>query len=861
MVYSVNHSHATEKPRGENSSRGFVCLVKSNAPQQLLLEYYACSCTIFYIVEWGDFEAEVFSYETNWYIGTIARKNWCSIHGLFFTIQSVGVFADGHNDFGVAYSVGYALSFLIPVNFSAKCFAEYAEWNHGSPSIVYIWSSVAFNNCVVDEVIGRTDGHNDSAACIWIFRTEGVGEGISIEFAVSSFNYDANVCSASLVAFEVHASGTILNLRVNLKIYGSFFIALTYDRSGEGTIDLGEVAIFVYYRYGYGVRFANNAGSRVDGNSFSEVVLNNSQFFFNITDSTDGSIVYFNGDGGTNESVVSYAVNSGCKANGRTMNVSSDNSIAIDTNLHLSSVSLNLQAICINIFRNNFYPLAKSNLIIDSGDRIVLVGGIPPFLVSSAHVENEFFNIAEFSNGEVNGNSLAAAVVQSNANGIVARYEVLSSANIFESVNASFFIPSELEVISVYRVRGVTLDFEAVCMVWSICFSSSFISEWAFTYSVTAIGIGDSELNSITEECTISVVVNLASIGLVGTSEDIAAILYNSDINSVNITVGDLQIGYSVVSLELNEVRSSIVNGVLESEDTSIISLNSRITNDGHTIIWNYSNFFLFCTCIANPCFTGYSINLGIARGYFVIDTSGIVSLGLIWLFYLISTFNFSNFDRSNFNICFCYVNSDRIDYSVCSFSNFTILYTRSSSCRYSVDAVIISITREGYVQGVTAVNKASYLPNAIFIWTSYTQITAFNCREQLISLNNDTVWIFNPYIGVVCQWLIGVVTIAINEIEGEGLWVALSSGCRTNLVINQETAAVSNCVSGSDGNISNLNTSQCRWTIFAIVICSVKIIFAISIKICCYTNIFCVGSLILYPSNIAPSSFITERS
>ena len=631
MVYSVNHSHATEKPRGENSSRGLVCLVKSNAPQQLLLEYYACSCTIFYIVEWGDFEAEVFSYETNWYIGTIARKNWCSIHGLFFTIQSVGVFADGHNDFGVAYSVGYALSFLIPVNFSAKCFAEYAEWNHGSPSIVYIRSSVAFNDFVVDEVIGRTDGHNNITASVFIFITEGVGEGICIEFAVLSRNNYADINSTSLVAFEVHGSLTILNLWNNLKIYGSFFIALTYDRCGEFTIYLRNITISIYYRNVNSVSFANNAFGRIDGNSFSEVVLNNSQFFFSKTDSTEGWIIYLNGNGGTNEIIVGCFVQCSSKVDSIRCDDTVINSITIDTNLELSVVrNVNFQAVFVNILRLYIYFLTKSNGIVNSTDSVVLSTQI--IAIGSIHIKNEFLSGAKFNSGEVNSHSLFAAIVQGNTYRVVTRNEIFSSASVFQSVNASFIIPSEIEVVSIYSVFAILLRlsfyFKTVSMFArrqsGITICSSFVSEHATAYSVTAISIGDSKLNSIAQHC----IFHSGTIIFIGTSEHFAAVFNLSDLHSVNIALGNDQGSFCIIVgfTKGYFVLTSIGQSELEGKFTLSVGGNSAIISKAlkvHAFVCADIDLFVFSSsAIFSRSFTSYSVNLGIARGYFVIDTN-----------------------------------------------------------------------------------------------------------------------------------------------------------------------------------------------------------------------------------------------
>ena len=409
----------------------------------LFLEDYASGGTIFCIVEWGDFEAEVFSYETNWYIGTIARKNWCSIHGLFFTIQSVGGFTDGHNDFGVAYSVGYALSFLIPVNFSAKCFAEYAEWNHGSPSIVYIWSSVAFNNCVVDEVIGRTDGHNDGAASVFINFTEGVSQGCAIDFAIVSFNSYNYIYSTFLIAFEEEFALTIAYGVVNIEVNASSFVALRSDVGGHGTVNLRNVAIFVNNGNSYNVVAANFAFNLVECESFSKVVLNNSQFLFNVL--TSDFIVSFYGDGGTNKRFVSRDICIGIKLGAS--GVHACNSIAIYAKAHVSNRSVNSEAIFVNINRVYSYALAKSNLIVYSVDSVTIDVA---FAINSysIHFKVNALNSAKFSEGELSNSNILTAVVQGNINNIVARYEISSTFVAYISEGVSRTVPIENEIVS-----------------------------------------------------------------------------------------------------------------------------------------------------------------------------------------------------------------------------------------------------------------------------------------------------------------------------------------------------------------------------------------------------------------------------
>ena len=779
----------------------------------LFLEDYASGGTIFCIVEWGDFIAKTFCYKANWYIGAVVRTDhWSGIHS-FSSFAIDGVFGRtyGHHDGGVAIYDGYSLCFFIEGHFCTEGFSQYTYRNHGSPSAVYVWSAEIVNRTikhfVVDQVLIGTDGHDNIAACVWIFIAEGVGEGVCIQFAVVGGYNNADINSTSLVAFEVHASSTVLNLWVNLQINSGFFITLANDGSGEFTVNLGDIAIFVDYRNSYSVCFTNNALGRVDANGFVEVVLNNSQFFFNIL--VGVQIIDLHSDGGTNEGVVSTNVVLGFKPDHAIVR----NSFAIDTYIEITIVfNFNLQAVFINILRGNLNMLAKSNLIVDHFDSIVVVSvAVPAVNWTSGHVKNDILNFAEFNSSEVNGDGIVAAVVQSDTYSIITSGKILSIATIFEGVNASVFIPSEVEVTSIYiRTFGPFFNAYSVSM-WAaseVVMSSSFISENAFAYSVTAISIGDTNLDGIAEEFAL-IAINLLSIVFVGTSEHLAAISDLFDVNSVNVTMGNLQVRSSVASNQLNDIRSSIVYFVLKGELTSIVSFNSGITNDGHTcIFWCNSHFYFFSRIgiFGNPSITSYSIFLGVARSYFIVDSNSVVIKICIRSYSL--PINTSYFDDTGVNSSLCNINSDRIDYSVSFFCNLAIsIWSWGSGVNNCMNAVTITSIWESYIQSILVVNLANDLIDAI-AKINHCQIAALSLTKNCIFYNN-IVAVFNPYIGVVCIWQSGIMSSCINNVEGEGFFCALSSFCRTNLTVDQKTAAICNSVSVSNGDIKRCTRTQ----------------------------------------------------
>ena len=757
----------------------------------LFLEDYASGGTIFCIVEWGDFIAKTFCYKTYWYIGAVVRTDHRSgIHSFSgFAIDGVFGRTYGHHDGGVAIYDGYSLCFFIEGHFCTEGFSQHANRNHSSPSAVYVWSAEVVNRAikhfVVDQVLIGTDGHDNIAACVWIFVTEGVGEGICIQFAIVSGYNNANINSTSLVTFEVHGSLTIANVWVNLQINIGFFVTLANDGSGELTINLGDF-LTSYNSDIDGIRFTNNALGRVDGNGFSLIVLNNSQFFFYIL--VGSGVVYFDSNDGTNIVVVCSSVVSYSESNSIFGDVSVDNSVAIDTNLKIADVSFNLQTICIDIFRNNIDPLAKGNLIVDSSDGIVV--SFPALTSMSGGVKNEFLNFAEFSNSEVHGYSLLAAIVQSNTYGIFTRNEVLSSAvsvNIYisEGVNASGLVPSEFKVIRVHSLFWLSLNFERVCMVLSSSICCSFISEWARTHCFTTICIGDCELNSIAQ-INIAMSINLTSIVNVCASEDIAAIFYLFNIDSIYIILNDGQnrCSFTIDFTNGDIIRSSIFQSKGKFKFTICFSSNGTFIQTAkiQTLICRNSQFF---TASRNglinvlPSFTSYSIDFGIAWSNiifdFIFNLDGIVCVSRAGN--RRSTRYIFNSDCRSFNFSRCNVNSDRVNFSDTLQAGLSI-----SSSNTSMNSELFTGSGDGNIQSITIFSS---LIKQIKTVTHVLGV----CYDNII--NWMTVSIFNPYIGVGAKCEITVCAVSIANIKFEIEWFVLGSANCSSVTLIKETAGI----------------------------------------------------------------------
>ena len=228
--------------------------------------------------ETGYGEAEAFTYETYWYIGTVILSERSHVHGLFSTVYGVGLAVEGHHDLGRTEFVGYGLSVFVVFNLCAKCFAKCTEWYIGTV-ILCKWSCILHvYYFVVDDHFGGTEGHYYGSTCWDVFFTEGVGEGASIDCTVVSLNSYYDVSGGYFVGVNFDFKFTLLSLYASgINSYFSIFIGLLSYISGNSTVYfLSYVVISIYYRYIYSVVEVDVAFGLIEGEFVGVVCIYNS---------------------------------------------------------------------------------------------------------------------------------------------------------------------------------------------------------------------------------------------------------------------------------------------------------------------------------------------------------------------------------------------------------------------------------------------------------------------------------------------------------------------------------------------------------------------------------------------------------
>ncbi len=767
----------------------------------LLLEYYASGQASFAILQSSYSVAKSFTNETDWYEGTIAGKNRSSVHGLFSAVYGVGFFADGHGQFSVTIGVGNGLSILIPVNFCAEGFTEYTEWNHGSPLSVYIRSSVTLDDVVVDNIIGGTDGHNNSIFSIRIFCTEGVGQGSAIHFTIVSGNNDYYVSGTFFVAVESQFAFAVLHFVVlNFKFNISISVALICNISVEFAINLGEVAFFVNDGYSNFVVFANNTVGWVEGQGFSKVILNNGQFFFNIL--AVFFIEYLYSDGGTNERVVSRSVFEGVEVEQTIVPMIAivNDSFAVYTSIEISIVCSYFNTIFINIRWDNFYRLAKSNLIIDYFDGIV-AGRIEPVSWACIHVKNDILYGTELSKVEGSSSCLVAAL-ESNLYSVLARDKVLGDTSfvivgVFQSIHAIGFIPNKAKIVG--------NQFGAI---WLGNAERIGIFVKSLTTYFVAVDVCQFELNSI---CKVTGSTNIRGIMLgIISCEEIAAVLDSFDIANINGILVYTQGSRSIaVNFADNDIIFTIfVHGEGEFKCTASGGLNSTFFRKALKFNATFSGnreFFVSCrsfgVCIS-VCITSYSVNLHTTCSNIVVNIDGpnIIFTGINWL--TISAVYFIESDFFDFNIGRSYIYRDWFD--LVNICNARISYSCAGWNNTSMDGVTITSIIESSLNLRSIHNRTVYFPE-VGAWN-------LSCVRKGCVINNGGAFL-NPYIYVrtaanSIQRIVAWRAVVINNIEFHFKCFIFISSCGSGIFIDQELALI-NVQSRCICNFDSANTSR----------------------------------------------------
>ena len=620
----------------------------------------------FSVVKWVDFIAKSVRQEADWHVGTIAiTDHWNSIHFSFssFTVDGVSFFADGHFNSGVAVNNGNNIVSVF--NFSAEGFCENTYRNHGSPSIVDVWSAEFVNGTVedfvVDQVLFRTDGHNDVTTVSSSFITEGVGEGSSINFAVGSLYSNNNVSSASSVAFEVETTNTVSYSFVSLEFYSSFFVALRFNISGNSTVYFGNLAVFVNNGDFYSVVFANRTLYRIECEGFFEIVRNDSQFFFGV------DLVHFvisgDGDHTADDRLVSRGVVEGLEAEWVVqVNSLHINSCALNANTQVGSRSNNFQTLFVNEVYSTANILTKSYLIVDSGDGVIVcIVNEEDVIVSSNQINCEAFSALEFSEGE--SSSCINAIVQRNRNGVFTRNKVMNWVITYILKSVSAIVPSENDIVISQLRTFWSIYFNEISMVGCILVSSNYESEHFVASSIAIISILDVELYGIVEVCVL-----IVNILIVGTSEHDAAILSGGNAYRCHSVLYDFQICINLIGrfADGDVTNASVSNFETEFEVTFSIGLDFFInelqvvvlSGDGQSFVFSSNSF----GTIQSICGTSNGVFFLTVRGNIVVDGVSpvgniTVSVG-VYIFYRCVKINGCGFKR-----LWCYGNSDRLKF------------------------------------------------------------------------------------------------------------------------------------------------------------------------------------------------------
>ena len=536
--------------------------------KRLALEYDGSSGAVF-VIESGYGEAHSFSSEANWYIGTIALDHCFGIHFTFYTVYSVGSVINGHNDGFFVVLDGYGTVVVIVGNGSVERFSECADRNHGSPVAVNIWSSVHGEELLVDDILGRTDGHYNVMMSEDAAITSGVVEGSDIETLVGSIFYsntDGNFSWFGSVNNEFTLA--VGNILLNVNSYNCVVIALVFDVSIELAVDLSFFAVSLNNCYSNILFIVDRTFSWIEFKIEAVVRINNSQGLLNID--VLAAIKCGNSDRGAKEFFVGNFISSGPE--GTVEEIFVNNSLAIETISYILTWSSDLDAVFVNILSGSSYELAKSYFIIENE---VSVGA----LVMGNELHIEIGNGAKFSS--VESDFYIVTAEKSYTYSVLARGEVFSciAANISEGPMVASWDQTEIGSIESGLISSAK-DIDILSMFCSEgTFSSSIPGSWFAEHFCVIAGqyiasfVSDHELNSIAE---ISAVVAVGPVVGVGASEYITAINGSVDVICTAGFGYNANSEFLIANSDGNRNVSLVIHGEGGFEFTITISLNSN---------------------------------------------------------------------------------------------------------------------------------------------------------------------------------------------------------------------------------------------------------------------------------------------
>ena len=250
----------------------------------LFLEYYARSSAIG-CGKCNNLEAKRFTYETNWYISTIAGDFRSNVHGLFIAIDGVGGFTNGHNNFGLTKGVGNGACIVIPFYFCADSFTKSAEW-YESTILSNVWSSIfnGYNFVVNNEIVG-TNGHNNTGVNRDILCTNSIFQSLSICSTLIIAYNNNNIQNSFLISidfqnrFALCYSSSAAGSRGQLNL--SISVGAVFNVSIHSCTSINNLTAAIYNGNIYGIGLANFTLFTVKCESVIRNRVNNSQSFYN----------------------------------------------------------------------------------------------------------------------------------------------------------------------------------------------------------------------------------------------------------------------------------------------------------------------------------------------------------------------------------------------------------------------------------------------------------------------------------------------------------------------------------------------------------------------------------------------------
>ncbi len=717
--------------------------------KRLALEYDGSSGAVL-IVESSYGEAHSFSSEANWYIGTIALDHCFSIHFSFFTINGVSAFINSHNDGLFVVLDGYGAVVVIVGDGSIERFSECTDRNHGSPVAVNVWSSVHGEELLVNDILGRTDGHYNVVMSENAAITSGVVKSSCIEALVGIIFYsdtDGNFCWFRSV--DGQNALTIVNIFLNINSYNCIVVALIFNVSIELTINLSFVAVSLYNGNVNIVFRVHSTFGWIEFEIEAVVRINNGQSLLNVD--VFNYIKCVNNDFSTDQCFVRNFVSSGPECTIEEIGI--NDSFAIETISYVTSRSLNLDTVFIDILSGSSYELAKGYFIIKDE---VSVGAH----IMGNELYIKIYNIAKVCN--IESSFCIVAAKKSYTYNILARSEIVFMIVTYISEGP---LVADWNKMQIGRIKSGVVAAAYNTKVLSMfslsssfnCYipSSRFCRKIVITSEDIASFIKDGEFHSIGEICTV-VVYPVAVIA----SEDITAIFGGINIICTSNFFYNTNGVLLVTNSDGNRNISVVIHGESDSELTHTTGGNggSSVTivelqvlaiarGEGNFLIFSWVAVFL--TSITSPSVFGSTVS------YKTIITNEvyIINFFLVVKGDAVIAFNIFTFENDVINNDCWSNNSNFCSFQWCKVINKCFIYRGSS---YNIADTSINVVNTTTFEGCFKRSSTTYISSYIIeMWV--VRILGQSSRGlESYSISEVTFLIGSPNFNVLQKLAVG---------------------------------------------------------------------------------------------------------